>query len=283
MLALLIKLALAPALMMAATLAARRWGPRLGGIVAAFPAIVGPLLLITALEHGRLAAARAAGGTILGLVALAGFAVAYAATARRRGWMASLVAGWLTAAALSGAAGSWGGHLGLLASTLIACLSLLAGALLLDRLRAGAGRRAAERPALAVRALLTVLLVVTLAAAVGHLGARVGGLLAALPVLASLLTVFTHREAGAPTAIELLRGTLLGMAGFVAFCALIALLIQGSGLLAAFAAATLAAVLIQSGLACRPCGYPWARKSAGRSGEASARAAFNPSASRSAA
>jgi hypothetical protein len=58
----------APGLVGAATLAARRWGLRLGGLVSAFPAIVGPLLLIAAHEHGTAFAAKAASGTLLGLV-----------------------------------------------------------------------------------------------------------------------------------------------------------------------------------------------------------------------
>src|SRR5947209_7218666 len=36
-----------------ATLVARRWGERAGGAVSAFPAIVGPVLLVVALAIGR--------------------------------------------------------------------------------------------------------------------------------------------------------------------------------------------------------------------------------------
>src|SRR4051794_1535081 len=101
---------LAPALVGAATLAARRWGERTGGLVSAFPAIVGPVLLVTALEHGAAFAARAASGTLLGLVALSAFTLAYARAARRLRWPASLAAGWSAAGAAglavsSGAAG----------------------------------------------------------------------------------------------------------------------------------------------------------------------------------
>src|SRR6185295_3110480 len=42
---LVLELVVAPALVGAATLAARRWGQRTGGLVSAFPAIVGPVLL----------------------------------------------------------------------------------------------------------------------------------------------------------------------------------------------------------------------------------------------
>ena len=69
--------------------------------MSAFPAIVGPVLLIEAQTQGAAFAARAAAGTLLGLAALSGFAVAYAHAARRAGWRTSLVAGWAVAASVA--------------------------------------------------------------------------------------------------------------------------------------------------------------------------------------
>src|SRR3954447_6339726 len=102
----MLKLVVAPALVGAATLAGRRWGERVGGVVSAFPAIVGPVLLIAALQHGTAFAGRAASGTLLGLVALSAFAVAYGRVARRAGWQASLAAGWAAAGVLALALGA---------------------------------------------------------------------------------------------------------------------------------------------------------------------------------
>ena len=75
---------------------------------------------------------------------------------------------------------------------------------------------------------LTAALIVLLTIASGLFGPVVGGMLAALPVLASVLAVFTHREHGSDATIGLLGGMLTGMSGFVAFCAAIALL-DGAG------------------------------------------------------
>jgi hypothetical protein len=90
------------------------------------------------------------------------------------------------------------------------------------------------------------LLVALLSAAAGALGPVLGGMLAALPVLACVLAVFTHREAGAPAATQLLRGMLAGMGSFVVFCQVIAMLIASYGIAVAFAAATIASVLVQA-------------------------------------
>jgi hypothetical protein len=92
---------------------------------------------------------------------------------------------------------------------------------------------------------MTSALILLLALAARRFGPLVGGMLAALPVLASLLAVFTHREDGPEAVVELLRGMLAGMAGFVSFCAVIALLVVPIGIVAAFAIALLAAVGMQ--------------------------------------
>ena len=88
-----ITLLLAPGFVVGASLAARRFGARIGGLIAGLPVVVGPILLVYA--HGRAFAAGAAAGTLLGLVSLIAFVVVYAHLAGRVFWGASLIAGWL--------------------------------------------------------------------------------------------------------------------------------------------------------------------------------------------
>ena len=47
-----VKVLLAPGFVVVASLAARRYGPRIGGLIAGLPVVAGPILLIYALEHG---------------------------------------------------------------------------------------------------------------------------------------------------------------------------------------------------------------------------------------
>ncbi len=81
-----VKLLLAPAFVVGASLAARRFGPRVGGLIAGLPVVAGPILLVYALAHGRAFAAGAAAGTLLGLVSLIAFVVVYARLASRLFW-----------------------------------------------------------------------------------------------------------------------------------------------------------------------------------------------------
>jgi hypothetical protein len=242
----LIELLVAPALVAVSTLVARRWGSRVGGVVSAFPAIVGPVLLILALAHGRAFAARAAEGTLLGLVSLAAFAFAYGRAAQRFDWWLSAALGWLAAAVAALLAGaSLGGArspVGLLVA--VAALGLAWRAL--PAALPGPEVPAPRRGEIRLRMASAALLVALLASAAGALGAVAGGMLAALPVLACVLAVFTHRERGGAHAIALLRGMLAGMTSFVLFCQVIALTIVPYGIAPAFAAATGVALVVQA-------------------------------------
>lgn len=58
MLTILCEPLIAPVLVALSTLAARRWGDAVGGLVSAFPAVVGPVLLGVAQQRGAEFAAR---------------------------------------------------------------------------------------------------------------------------------------------------------------------------------------------------------------------------------
>jgi hypothetical protein len=240
----IIELVLAPLLVAASGIASRRWGTHTGGLVSAFPAIVGPVLLIAALDHGAQFAARAADGTLLGLVALSAFALIYARVAAHASWRVSLLAAWAAAATSAAAVGVVAGRAGAPAGLLVASVSLFAAHRLL-----GTGAQAAAGPptlpdpgSLPSRMLAAALLVTTLAASARAFGAVAGGVLAALPVLASVLAVATHRQQGPDSVQTLMRGMLTGMVSFVAFCEVLVLMLASAGISMAFGTAALIAV-----------------------------------------
>lgn len=215
-----LKVALAPILILLATLAGRRWGPGVGGWLAGLPLTSGPVSLVLALEHGPEFAARAAVGTLLGLVSLALFSLAYRAVAPRAGWPGSLAAALAAFAASTLVLGSAPVTPG--AAFGLACLVLaLVSAALAWR---GPGRPAPRLgPAdLGVRMGLAALLVLTLTGVAGRLGPVLAGSLSPVPVFGALLAVFAHREQGAGAAIQLLRGMVMGSFGFAAFMLVVA-------------------------------------------------------------
>jgi hypothetical protein len=212
-------------------------------VLSAFPLIVGPVLLLAAQRHGAAFAARAAAGTLLGLVALSGFAAAYARCAARRAWGISLAVGWAAAALLGTLAGRV--EVGVLGALAVAGGSL---ALAHSAIPPGSTARAPELPAweLPLRMACTALLIVALTGAAERFGPAVAGVLAALPTLASVLAVFTHLRHGRDALFGFLRGMLTGMGAFVAFCAVVAVLVDRTGVAATFLIATAAAVALQA-------------------------------------
>lgn len=243
------QLLVAPVLVAAATVAARRWGHRVGGLVSAFPAIVGPVLWIGAERHGSVFAAQAAIGTLVGLASLGAFALVCGRTAPHVSWPVSLTAGWAFAAAAAALASTVEASLTGALAIAVASLALAHRGLAPGLLQAS--RLDPPRGDLAVRMALTSLLVASLAAAGGWLGPTASGVLVALPVLACVLAGFTHAHHGGAASSQLLRGMLSGMAGFVIFCALVAGLVDHAGVAATFVAATGAALAFQAAVAWR--------------------------------
>ena len=239
-----VKLLLAPSFVVGASLATRRFGPRIGGLKAGLPVVAGPIVLVYALTHGRHFAAGAAAGTLLGLVSLIAFVVVYARLAERRSWLASMLAGWAAFVA---------------ATALFSLISLPAGAALaLAAVAIAAGLAALPRrprqqategslPAwdLPLRAGCALVLVLTLTAVAGWLGSQLSGLLAPFPIIATVLAVFTHVQRGPDELVRLLRGLLSGFGAFALFFFTLAVSLPPLGTLAAFSLATAVAVLTQ--------------------------------------
>jgi hypothetical protein len=240
-----IKLLLAPCFVIGASLAGRRYGPRVGGLVGGLPVVAGPILLIYALAHGRGFAANAAEGTLLGLVSLTGFAVVYGHLAGRASWPVGLLSGWLAFI------------LGTLLFSLftapvvlalaLACSGFVVGLALLPRPRDGPPPTATPpRWDLPLRAGCALALVLALTAAAGWLGPRLSGLLAPFPIIASVLATFTHSQRGVDETLRLLRGLITGFGAFALFCFTLALSLRTLDVAEAFALATGLALFTQS-------------------------------------
>ena len=239
-----VKLLLAPSFVVAASLAAHRYGPRVGGLIGGLPVVAGPILLAYALAHGSAFAAGAAVGTLLGLVSLIAFVVVYARLAGRAPWGVSMLAGWLAFALATAAFSTLAVPAG--TALAIAGAGLLIGLAATPRTRAPE-RRAAPVPAwdLPMRALCALVLVLSLTAVAGWLGARLSGLLAPFPIIATVLATFTHAQHGTQEAQRLLRWLLGGYGAFALFCFTLAVSLGPLGIAASFALAGAMALLTQ--------------------------------------
>ena len=238
-----IKLLLAPIFVVGASLAARRFGPRIGGLIGGLPVVAGPILLVYALAHGRAFAADAASGTLLGLVSLIFFVVVYARLSGHLFWGASMLAGWLAFAAGTALFSAFtipsGVALGL------ACVALVVGLACLPK--PGAQPQSHYTPPpwdLPVRGGCALLLVLALTAVSGWLGPQLSGLLAPFPIITTVLATFTHAQRGTDELLRLLRGLIGGFLAFALFCFTLALSLPSLDTPASFALASAVALAI---------------------------------------
>lgn len=245
---LIIKLTLLPALIGLLSLAGRRWGPTVTGWLVALPLTSGPVALFLALEQGPAFAARAAKGTLLGLVSLSAFSVAYSRLARRATWFPCVLLSWSVFFMLTFALGRVAISL---PATFVGVIAILA--LSLCALPAGiAGAAPADPPPweIPLRMFAATAVVVTLTGIAHSLGPRLSGLLTPFPVAATILGGFTHHFEGAAAAVRLFRGLLAGLFAFAVFFLVLAVTMERWGLAASFGAASFAALLLHGGSLC---------------------------------
>jgi len=239
---LLLKLTLVPLLVVSVTLATRRWGSRIGGLLTGLPIVSGPALFFFAVEQGDAFAAEAARAVLVSLLGVAASTVTYAWAALRTPWWISLPLSWAsffvtvlpvqrlhwtTAAALVGG-----------------LLSIVLAQVLLPR----SGAQAAKpRPAwdLPLRVISSMILVVSVTGLAHRLGPALSGALTPFPVAISVLLGFSHAQQGSSAAISFLRGFLPGMWSFAGFCFVLSVTIVALGTSAGFVLAIACALLIQ--------------------------------------
>lgn len=243
------KLVLTPALIAGATLVGRRFGPSISGWLVGLPFTSGPVSLFLALEQGTGFAAGAAAGSIGGVAASAIFAVAYAATARRFRWPASLAVASLAFAAAVLVLRALPLDSGLPLPLLALYAGGVGAALLGIRLipRPGVLEEAPEAPRwdLPVRMVVATGLVIVITSAAPLLGPQLSGLLTTYPVYAGVLAVFAHAQRGGGAAAQVVRGLCYGILAFATFFLAIGALVDRAGVVPAFAVAAVAALLVQ--------------------------------------
>ena len=244
-----LKLILTPTLIGLVSLAARRWGPVVGGLLVGLPLTSGPVAFFLALEQGTAFAARAAVATMAGILSVGAFAVAYARAAARYGWPGATLLGW--AAYLGATLGFRSLELSLLPVFFSVVLTLgIALRLMPGTAAAPKGIRAPwwDIPARMSSATLFVLLLTGLARV---LGPQMSGLLAPFPIYGTVLAVAAHHFEGPSAAAGLLRGVIAGSFAFASFFVVLAWTLERSGLAAAFGAAAAAGLSVQAFVAWR--------------------------------
>ena len=246
----LLRLALVPAAVWVASLAARRWGHAVSGYLGGLPMIGGPITLYLALDYGNAFAARSATMTLAVILGQAAHLLAFAHVGGRARWPLALAAGWSSFAAVASIV-AWIAPGPALALAL-ACGGLAAAGRWLPRPTRAALRPTIPRAELRLRLAAAFVLAAAILWSARAFGPVVSGVLLSLPVTGSIMPPFTLALYGPDALARLARGFIVGLCGFAAFFFTLA---AGLGALgaamgfAAAAAASLAAVFAMARVA----------------------------------
>lgn len=229
-----VKLAIAPTFVAIVTLIGRRFGPAVAGFLAALPVVAAPILGLIVAQHGTAFGATAALACAVGTGPTILFALAFARFAPRLRPVPCLLAAYAVYFASAGLAlfvpVSW---------PFAITVPLVSWLLALPAFPVHEPRLAhtpAARWDLPMRVTATFVMVATVSGLARALGPKVAGLVTPIPIITATLAVFSHQQGGAATATILLRALVRGIASFVAFFWVVALLLPRSGAVAAFAA-----------------------------------------------
>jgi hypothetical protein len=245
-LAFLFKIAVPPLLVAAMSLAARRWGATVGGLIMGLPWMTGPVLYFLARDKGEAFAVQACVGIELAVVGMGAFLLAYGFVSRLAPWWGSLaaaVAGFFGVGAMTQDLA-----LPLPGATLAAAVALAASFVLLPK--PGSSAVAGRLPWWDIPARMgcVLVLVAGIMAGADLLGPQRSGILASYPAILTVIGSFTHRQWGRDAVLRVLRGITLSLFSFVAFFAVVGTLLPRLGAEAAFALAALVALAVGAGL-----------------------------------
>ncbi|WP_341520131.1 hypothetical protein AABC73_16710 [Pseudomonas sp. G.S.17] len=211
-----LKLLITPALMLAISLAAKRWGTQIGGLLSGLPITSALVMLFLSLEQGAAFASAAVPGALAGLAAIQATYLFYLLVTLR----VSALPGCIAAVVFYAAAALLMSGLGLLALSVIATLLLVILIIVATSKQAktsAAPYVPVPRWVIPMRMLTATLLLLAITASAKWLGPVFSGLLAPIPVIAWPLAVFAHVQGGRHELSAIVRGNAIGAVGVVGF------------------------------------------------------------------
>jgi len=210
---LLLKLTVTPMLMAIVSLAAKKWGNLVAGILAGMPLTSAPILIYMAIEQGIPFAKQAANGSLNGLAAIVGTYISYhVASIFLRPLFSSIIS--LTIYFVMSK------FIFDINIEFLSIFAILVGncALLCATRGKLAPIEGVKSPLnLMARIVATTSLVVLVTGFADRLGAELSGALSPIPVIAWPLTVFAHIHGGRTEAVVIIRGNAISGFGILAF------------------------------------------------------------------
>lgn len=243
---LLLKLTLVPFFILAITLAANRFGPKVGVWLGGLPVVFGPITLLIALEQGGDFARQSVIAGLAAMVAVTAFYVGYAIFCLRFRWYVAqslATALWLGGALVASSVAH-----DLTLALIAATVAVAIGSAIAPRIEPDQTRRSSAKAELAARAAAGAALTLAATGIAEGMGAEAGGIIAMFPVVGSVMAIFSQRDAGAVYASAFLSGVARGLWSMLVFGTILGLMLRDGFVAIPFTIATLAMMIAHAAM-----------------------------------
>ncbi len=240
---LIIKILIAPLLIGLTTLASRKYGHTISGLLVGLPLTSGPIAFILALQHGITFAITSSKGILLGIIAVGVFSLTYAWTAKLFHWTICLLTSWgaffIVTFFLNRV------NFNLYTSFLFVVVSLSATLFSFPEYKDDQIQITPPMWDIPLRMIVATIFIIGLTNCSKILGAQLSGLLAPLPVYGTIFAGSTHFLYGANATTKLLKGIVIGSFSFASFFLIVGQFISTIGIGWTFLFATLTTLVLQ--------------------------------------
>lgn len=207
------------------TLASKKWGNLVGGMIASLPWIAGPVILFFTIEQGVDFTISSIKGVMIGIIGVLAFCFVYIYSAIKFSWYVSLILaylGFLITTLLLNAVESF---MNLNVWYITSIILSLIGIMIFPKLEKHSGLNQTLKYDIYLRMIIITVFVTLITYLAKILGPTWSGILTPFPIITAILAAFTHYTQGAYGTSIILRGMLTGFIGFATFLFLQALLL----------------------------------------------------------
>ena len=241
MLFLLLRIICAPLAVLIGTLAQRRFGHAIGGLVVGLPLVYLPFLWLVSLQYGVAFAHTMTVSLLIAASAEVALLWSFAAMTRRFSSSTSLVSALVVFGCIATAIEVL--HLSIVVGAVLALTSFAVALRWWPDASDVTLQQGTSR--LTLRLVVSTVFTVALISLAGRLGATLSGALDAIPLTSLMMALFTNHEHGAGASSQFLRGVTKGSFSYVASMIVLAALLRPGHGLDAFSASLGAALLVK--------------------------------------
>lgn len=232
---LLIKIIMMPLVIGAVTIASKKWGNLVGGMIASLPWIAGPIMLFFTIEQGVDFAVNSVKGIMMGVVGVLAFCFAYIYSAIKYKWYMSLFFAYLAFISTTVLLKICENLISLDVWFMLVLMLSVIGIKVFPKLETQASSGQYLKYDIYLRMIIITVFVALITYLAKILGPTWSGILTPFPIITAILAAFTHYTQGAYGTSIILRGILTGLIGFASFLYLQAQLLPHFSIAGAFA------------------------------------------------